>query len=225
VSKVDQRKKEKAAAQAKLEERKRVTLKVLADCSETGDKKLAELAGKGIVPSCGPGCSHCCRLEVPISRAEGEVVVEWLHANRTPEQLEAIRDKLRAWIHWYRVDYPKLIASGLTRVEIFAKHAPLCSMIENDSCSVYPVRPILCRNHHVSSPVAECDPATTTREPEPIFAVPLAARAHVMELQNLVSRQGGDYFATVHLIGEWFAHLLEVEREPWQLHPKIDLGR
>ena len=224
MSKSDHRQKEKARAREKSDERKRVVLRVLEGCDEVGTKKLAELAVTGVVPTCAEGCSHCCRLEIPISRAEGEVLVDWLVTNRPPAALDAIRVRLRAWLAWYRTDYVALLASGLSRSEAFAKHAPLCSLLEDNRCGGYSARPITCRNHYVSSPVAECDPATTTREPDPIYAVSMAARTHVVELHNLVSRQGGDYRATIHLIAEWLAHLLEVEREPWQGSPPLDLG-
>lgn len=199
-------------------------LRVLAGCDEAGTRKLAELAATGVVPTCADGCSHCCRLEIPISRAEGEVLVDWLVANRPPAELDAIRARLVAWLAWYRTEYPRLLATGLSRSEVFAKHAPLCSLLEGNRCGAYAARPITCRNHYVSSPVSECDPATTTREPDPIYAVSMAARTHVMELHDLVSRQGGEYVATIHLIGEWLAHLLEVEREPWRGSPRLELG-
>ncbi len=224
MSKTVQRQKEKARAQAKLDERKRVTLRVLEGCEAVSAHKLAELAATGVVPTCAAGCSHCCRLEVPLSRAEAEVLVDWLVANREPAQLDAIRDRLRAWLVWYRNDYRALIASGVSRSDAFAKHAPLCALLEGDRCGAYEARPITCRNHVVSSPVSECDPATSTRGPDVIFAVSVAARTHVLELQNLASRQGGDYLATVHLIAEWLAHLLDVEREPWQGSPRLELG-
>jgi hypothetical protein len=224
MSKADRRK-EKVSVLAKTEERKRFTLRVLQACSDTSNGKLAELAATGVVPPCGPGCSHCCRLEVSVSRAESEVVVDWLLANRSAEELEGIRDRLRAWLVWYRTEYHALIASGVSRVDAFAKHGPLCALNVDGSCSVYPVRPALCRNYHVSSPVSDCDPTTSTREPEPIYAVLRAVRVHVHELQDFVASQGGDYFATIHLINEWLAHLLEVEREPWQGAPRPEIGR
>lgn len=224
MSKADRRK-DKALALARTEERKRVTLRVLQACSDTASRTLTELAATGVVPSCKPGCAHCCRLEIPLSRAEGEVIVDWLHANRSADELEAVRDRLRAWLGWYRTEYHSLIAAGLSRPDAFAKHAPLCALNVDGSCTVYPVRPALCRNFHVSSPVSECDPATSTREPDIMFEVMRAVRPHIFELQDFVARQGGDYFATVHLIGEWLAHLLEVEREPWKGSPRLDLGR
>jgi hypothetical protein len=61
-----------------------------------------------------------------------------------------------------------------------------------------------------------CDPATSTREPDEMLDIPRATQPYVVELRRVVERQGGDYLASIHLISEWLAHLLEVEREPWR---------
>jgi hypothetical protein len=86
---------------------------------------------------------------------------------------------------------------------------------------VYPVRPIPGRNHFVSSPPEVC---ATGGDPDVILDVSRAASGTVRELRDVVERQGGSYMATIHLIGEWLAHLLEVEREPWQGAPPLQLG-
>lgn len=224
VGKADQRRLDKARAQAKAEERRRVTLRVYQGCDEVADRTLARLAGRGITPTCAAGCSHCCNLEIPMSRSEGETLVAWLHENRTPEEVEAIRERLRGWLAWYRTEYPKLIASGLSRVDAFFRHAPTCALLVDGRCSAYEVRPVTCRNHLVSSPAAECDPAVGSGDPALIFDVAKASYEHVVQLRRLVENQGGNYLATIHLLGEWLAHLLEVEREPWQGAPPLELA-
>ena len=224
MGKAEQRRQDKARAIARGEERRRVALQVLQGCDEAGGRKLAELAAAGVTPTCTAGCAHCCSLEVPVSRAEAEVLVEWLQANRPAEALEAIRGRLRGWLAWYRTEYPRLIASGVTRVDAFFRHAPKCALLEDDRCGAYPARPVTCRNHYVSSPVRECDPATGSGDPEVMLAVARATQPHVAELRRMVERHGGDYLASVHLIAEWLAHLLEVEREPWQGAPRLILS-
>lgn len=207
---------EKARALAKLEERKRVALRVFQECDEAGVRTLARLAIKGRAPSCTAGCSHCCSLEVPMSRAEGEVIVDWINANRTQDDIDLIRERLRGWLDWYRTSLPRLVAAGMSRTEAFFRHAPRCALLVDGQCSAYPVRPVTCRNHYVSSPPTECDPATSTREPYEMLDIPRAAQPYVVELRRVVERHGGDYLASIHIIGEWLAHLLDVEREPWR---------
>ena len=221
MGKAEQRRQDKARALAKADERRRVVLRVYQGCEDAATRTLARL---GVTPTCTAGCSHCCNLEIPISRAEGEAIALWLTANATPEALDAIRARLRAWLAWYRDEYPKLVASGVSRVDAFFRHAPACALLDGDRCSAYPVRPITCRNHLVSSPVAECDPATGSGDPTMILDVARASFDHVAELRALIESQGGSYLASIHLIGEWLAHLLEVEREPWVGAPPLELG-
>jgi hypothetical protein len=223
VGKADQRRHDKARALEKADERRRVALRVLQGCDEAATRELAALAAAGVTPTCTAGCAHCCKLEIPMSRPEAEALVGWLGANRTGDELAALRERLRRWLAWYRTDYPRLVASGLARAEVFFRHAPTCALNERGMCGAYPVRPVACRNHFVSSPVAECDPATSTRECDTLLAIPRATHEHVVELRRVVEKQGGDYLASVHLIAEWLAHLLEVEREPWRGAPRLEL--
>ena len=46
------------------------------------------------------------------ARAEAEAVAD--HIKRTWDELriEALRERLRTWLRWYREDYPGLIAAG-----------------------------------------------------------------------------------------------------------------
>jgi hypothetical protein len=212
MGKADDRRKDKARAQEHADERRRVVLRVYQSCDEATSRKLAQLARK---PSCVAGCSHCCSLEVPVTRAEVETMVAWLHEQRTPEQLAAIRERLHGWLAWYRGDYERLVASGMSRVDAFFRHGPPCALLDDHRCSAYPVRPITCRNHYVASPASSCDPAVGDGNVEVMESVAAAASSYVAELRATVERQGGNYLASVHLLQEWLAHLLEVEHEPW----------
>lgn len=215
MGKAEKLRQDKARAAARADERRRVVLRVFQGCDESGARTLAQLAQRGVVPSCTTGCSHCCSLEIPVSRAEAEALATWLQEHITPAELEQIRERLRSWLVWYRTELPRLEARGMDRTEAFFRHAPKCSLLVDNQCSAYPVRPTTCRNHYVSSPVAECDPATGTGEPTLIMDVAKASATYVVELRRVVESQGGNYMATIHHIAEWLAHLLEVEREPW----------
>jgi hypothetical protein len=219
VGKADQRRRDKARADANAAERRRVALHVFHGCDGVIERELAALAAAGTTPTCAAGCSHCCSLDVPMSRPEGEALVAWLRDNRSADDIAAIRDRLRGWLAWYRTDYPRLVASGVSRPQAFFRHAPKCALNVDGLCSAYPARPIACRTHYVTSPVTECDPATGNGEPDTLDNVSRATAAHVVELRHVVEQQGGDYLASVHLIAEWLAHMLDVEREPWRGAP------
>ena len=97
-----------------------------------------------------------------------------------------------------------------------SRHSPMCALLEDNRCTAYEVRPVTCRNHYVSSPVSECNPATTTREPDMMLDISKATYEHVSQIRLTIERQGGNFMASVHLLQEWLAHLLDVEREPWR---------
>jgi len=223
MGKAEDKRKDKERALLHRDERRRVVLRVFQGCDETTAQKLTALAEKGVVTTCRAGCSHCCSSEVPVTRAEGETLAAWLVEHRSPEELEAIRARLRAWLAWYRGAYLERVAT-MPRVEVFFRHGPPCVLLEDDRCSAYPVRPVACRNLYVSSPPSVCDPAVGSGNPDSIDSIARATYDHVVEIRRTVERQGGNFLASVHRLPEWLAHLLEVESEPWRGAPRLELG-
>jgi len=223
MGKSDDRRKDKARAEANLGERVRVTLQVYREVDATNATTLARLATTNITPTCTEGCSFCCRLEIPVTRAEAETLVAWLVEHRADE-LAAIRERLRGWLAWYRGDYVARVAGGMERADVFFHHGVPCALLDGTRCGAYPARPVTCRNHYVTSPVEVCDPARGNGEPDGIDAIGIAARDHVVEIRRAIERQGGNWLASVHLLQEWLIHLLDVEREPWRGSPRLYLG-
>jgi Fe-S-cluster containining protein len=137
----------------------------------------AAAAGKDV--SCRKGCGACCRQLVPVSRSEGERllrVVDALPAER--------RGKLTARF----VDAERRIAeAGLVEragrsdrtlsAAYFALGLP-CPFLEDESCSIHPERPLVCREFLVTSPAELCaGPAQEGVTPVAVPKVSLAARA------------------------------------------------
>jgi Fe-S-cluster containining protein len=185
----------------------------------------AELAGLGTAPTCAAGCAHCCRQAIVTARAEAEAVAD--HIKRTWDEpcIEALRERLRAWLRWYRENYPKLIADGVKRDAAFYERGPQCVMLVDNACSAYEARPLTCRTLYVTS-----SPNACRQESDPLFErdatfVPVHSLVRVTEPMHLriravVEKQGADYMATAHLLPEWLAHLLRVEDQPWRTtHP------
>ena len=210
-------------ARALVRERIQVTRGAMAACDDAVERELGELGARGVVPSCRKGCAHCCRQEILVPRAEAEAIVAWLRASWTPAQIDALADRLRAWLAWYRDDCRRLIQSGETRGSALYEHGPQCVALEDDACSIYPTRPMMCRMHYVrSSPDAcrqQADPRVTA---EPVTVLPSIHRVTqpaVLRIRAEIERQGSDFLGTVHLLPEWLAHLLQVEAQPWRTAP------
>lgn len=195
-------------------------------CDELIDRELDALRSRGIVSTCAKGCAHCCRQEIRVAKAEAEAVVDWIHKTWDATTIEALKERLQLWLSWYTSDYPRLVGSGVTREAAFYEHGPQCPALEHDECSIYPVRPLTCRRHHVSSPPDAC-----RQERDPLFpgldlSRPIEALVRISEparhrLQARSDAAGADYFRTAHLLPEWLAHLLRVDDQPWLRTPPL----
>jgi Fe-S-cluster containining protein len=133
-------------------------------------------AGKAI--SCRKGCGACCRQLVPISRTEGEALLA-LVETMPRERRKAVRARFAA-------AEAAIGGAGLAErggrsdremsVGYFALRVP-CPFLEEESCSIHPNRPLVCREYLVTSPAELC--ARPTQDgviPVPVPKLSLAAR-------------------------------------------------
>jgi Fe-S-cluster containining protein len=210
---------DRAAAQQHVKERRSLALKVFHEVDDLVDREIARSVETGRTPTCAKGCSHCCREELYAPRAEAEAIVDWLDSS-APHVLDGLKARIAAWLAWYRSEFPALVARGIARRDAFYSHGPACPALVDDTCAIYPVRPMFCRTHYVTSPVDACRPGgDPARLDAPIQRMTtLFARAAPIgtRLRALVEAQGADFQATVHLLPEWLAHLLGVEQQPWR---------
>src|SRR5271170_2496016 len=132
--------------------------------------RISEEATQAGTPiSCRAGCGACCRQLVPVSFFEAEALTEWmktLPAERRAElegrfhrALLALRDA--GVIEKILDDRWTLGEEAATQLAIDYFHAGVpCPFLENESCSIHPIRPLICREYLVTSPPALCqDPS------------------------------------------------------------------
>jgi Fe-S-cluster containining protein len=128
-----------------------------------------ETVRQGKAISCKKGCGACCRQLVPISEIEAQYLTE-LVADMPPER----RDRVVARFRQAREELDQrgmrerlLQAVNFTAPEqwrpmvldYFACGVP-CPFLEEESCSIHLVRPLICREYTVTSPPERCaDPA------------------------------------------------------------------
>jgi Fe-S-cluster containining protein len=208
-------------AKAQLHARLEVTRRAWAEADRVIAAELATVA-----VTCREGCAHCCRQEITLARAEAETAVDWIKASWDAERIAAFGDALKAWLAWYRAEYPKLLAAGVPRHKVIPEHGPQCPALVDNRCSIYPVRPLTCRTMYVTS-----SPDACRQESDPLFDrtatfVPVHALVRVVQpayisIRAVVEKQGADYLASAHLLPEWLAHLLRVEDQPWRTTPAL----
>lgn len=138
----------------------------------------AGLTKSGASISCRKGCGACCRQLVPISCTEGE---------RLLAQVETMDAERRERLHArFAAAEAALDDAGLSdragrsdrelSLAYFALSIP-CPFLEDESCSIHPDRPLVCREYLVTSPAELCaGPSQEGVTPVPVPKVSMAAR-------------------------------------------------
>jgi Fe-S-cluster containining protein len=151
----------------------------LTELMVTLGREAVEATGERV--TCRAGCGACCRQLVPISEPEARRLAQ--HVENLPEPR---RTDIRRRFQEAR---ERLAAAGmveqLANVEQFPYDAVLpfaddyfqlgiaCPFLEEESCSIYAERPLICREYLVTSAAEYCAHPTA----ETIRMVPLPGRA------------------------------------------------
>lgn len=136
---------------------------------------------EGETISCRAGCGTCCRQMVPISIFEAEALTEWIRALPLSRQ-QALEQRfhqvllgLRDAGMLERILAQDWIEDEMVKHEMGAEYFQLglpCPFLEDESCSIHPIRPMSCREYLVTSPAALCSDPVRNQ----VAIVPLALR-------------------------------------------------
>ncbi len=136
----------------------------------------------GSTISCRKGCGACCRQLVPVSRSEGERLLDLIEA-MPPERRAEIEERFAAA---EAILEPAGVGKSPDKTDrelstaYFALGVP-CPFLEDESCSIHIERPLVCREYLVTSPAELCaGPVQEGVTPVGVPKVSLAAR----RLQN-----------------------------------------
>ena len=109
---------------------------------EAFDETLAQVMARDSQPvSCRRGCHFCCRQNVTIWDAEAELIANYCKEKGIPISKAYLEQQLR---YGWR--------------EVAQEDCARCVFLKDGECSIYPVRPLMCRKYHVVSPPELCDP-------------------------------------------------------------------
>lgn len=133
-------------------------------------------AGKPV--SCRKGCGACCRQLVPISRTEGERLLDLVEAMPREWRGEIKRRFSAAEAILVPAGFGD--PAGKTDRELSTSYFALgvpCPFLEEESCSIHAERPLVCREYLVTSPAELCaGPVQEGVTPVPVPKISLAAR-------------------------------------------------
>jgi len=104
---------------------------------------IARVEGEGSLPrplACGPGCPHCCFNQVELTPPEALLLGEYVDRHFSPAEKEELRRRLAG-------NLARKAGKGKKEVALIRSQLP-CPFLKEDSCGVYPARPLLCRAMH-----------------------------------------------------------------------------
>jgi hypothetical protein len=114
--------------------------------------------------ACARGCTGCCEEMVMVFRPEALRIARWLEL---PENAATRQAFLEAYAAWKQKvgDAPQrlsaVFASGdeaghrRLHLEVWRQRI-LCAFNQGGACTIYPVRPLLCRNAHAVGTAEHC---------------------------------------------------------------------
>jgi len=171
--------------------------------------------------SCTKGCGACCRQLVPITETEARHIHTVVENLPEPQQT-AVRERFAA-------ARQRLEKAGLLEKLLHPEELPLnekqtfalqyffqgipCPFLEEESCSIYTERPIVCREYLVTSAVEHC--ARPTAETIQAVKMPVKVWTALARLDASSSPQGKLPWVPLILAPEWAeAHPAEPDPRP-----------
>lgn len=141
------------------------------------EKPVGEFVAK-MGATCRDGCSHCCMLPASTTIPEMVPVVDHL-VGRTdwPE----LKPKLERLIRQNLLAMSSVDLSDKAQRDVFFKSKVPCIFLEDGRCSIYEVRPAVCRYHYVVSPPENCSPLALDDR---------IARINLTKIEDLVTMTG-----------------------------------
>ncbi len=137
-------------------------------------------AANGEAISCRKGCGACCRQVVPVSQPEARQIAELVESLPEPRRSVIAERFAAAGARLAQTDLPHRMAHAAdlddaSRQNLAAdyfRRAMACPFLEDESCSIYEDRPLVCRAYLVTTPAANCAQPTV----EPVTRIKLPAR-------------------------------------------------
>lgn len=102
------------------------------------DDELARTSHKISCLNCTAG--YCCHQNVEICETEAKVIAQYCRENKIPIPRQHLQQQL-----------------VYSRENISQAGCSACVFLKDNRCSIYPVRPVNCRNYLIVTPIEHCD--------------------------------------------------------------------
>lgn len=175
---------QKSAAQ--LATGKDVTV-ALGKSYERYDNLIAKtIDDSAIKPACKAGCAFCCHYKVEVRAHEMLLIKDYMSKKFNAEKIQIIRAE---------AEVNAAIIRTLTPEQHLTTNLK-CALLQDNQCSIYPVRPFRCRNFH-STDANACeqshgDPGNMEIATGMIEDVAMFADAHTQGFEAAADQTGRD---------------------------------
>ncbi len=143
-----------------------LTYKMLDISSTVADMGVRAAHRLGLTVSCHGGCGHCCRQLVPLSAPEAAMVFEFVMTMAEPRRSKisgrfsaAVTrlEKMGLLSELKRLQDPAISDREQTAItRKYFEQQIACPFLDDECCSIYAVRPSMCREYLVCSPADNC---------------------------------------------------------------------
>lgn len=121
----------------------------------------SEAAASGVVIACSRGCNACCHLPVVTGEHEAVAIAVWLRDPANAAAKERFLAKYPAWRQALGDRIERIGAASATlpvdlAIDYFQQRAVCPFNDESGTCTVYPVRPGVCRTTHALDSSERC---------------------------------------------------------------------
>jgi Fe-S-cluster containining protein len=163
----------------------------------------------GIIPTCKMGCCHCCRYHILMDIAEAHTLAQYVKRELSVDQIKDLRLRTHQWHEWDNSRpgrHPSAKVDGQTDL---SNYDSCCPLLVNGACIAYPVRPIVCRTHFVSSHPRLCravhDPESTEDAPVVLTSIKTATSPFSKTIRDHIENAGVDFSRSTMLLPQWLA--------------------
>jgi len=201
---------QRQAARISVTAQERFVQGVYAGVDEAAGRELDRLDREdGVAPSCKPGCFQCCGQHILMNPAEAHALAQFVRRNFSQTEIRGLRQRTQRWHAQDEIRLGRSPAPALSESADPCCCALFCPLLVEGKCSAYPVRPVICRTHFVSSHPSSCRPSFDS-QPEAESAVSLtsvlkATHATSITLSTGIENPGRDATHSIMLLPHWLA--------------------
>jgi Fe-S-cluster containining protein len=163
----------------------------------------------GIIPTCQLGCCHCCRYHILTNIAEAHTLAQHLKREWSRGQIHDLQTRTRQWHEWDHSLRNSHLSANIYSKTGLSHDDPCCPLLVKGACSAYPVRPVVCRTHFVSSPPLSChaanNPESTEDAPVALMSIVTAASPYSLAIRSHIENAGLEFSRTQMLLPHWLA--------------------